>query len=195
MAPAEADQIVAHGFRQVTHIAVGFGAKRAMTLGELRAIRPVDQRYMGKLGNVPAERGVYLALTARIRQVVVAADDMCDAHVVIVHDDGQVIGRRAVATQDDEIIELFVRKAHLAHDMVTNDCFALVRRPKAHNGSHAGRCVGRVAIAPAAVVPDGAAFGPGFFAHLFELCLAGVAVVSIPCAQQLLSDFRVTRHS
>ena len=56
----------------------------------------------------PAERIVDLRLPRRIGQMIVAADDMGDAHVVVVDHDGQHVGRRAVGAQQHQIVEILV---------------------------------------------------------------------------------------
>src|SRR5690606_12635823 len=68
MTPAEAHEIVPHRLRQIAEIAVSFRAKRAMTLGELGAIRTMNERYMRKFRDIPAESRINLALAARIGQ-------------------------------------------------------------------------------------------------------------------------------
>ncbi len=40
--------------------------------------------------------------------MIVAADDMCDTKIRIVHNDGEMIGRVAVRAHDHEIVELAV---------------------------------------------------------------------------------------
>ena len=40
--------------------------------------------------------------------MVVAADDVGDAHVVVVDDDGEHVGRVAVRAQQDEVVEILV---------------------------------------------------------------------------------------
>ena len=50
VAPAEADEIVAQRDRQIAESPVGIDAERAVTLRELRAVRPMDQRDMRHLG-------------------------------------------------------------------------------------------------------------------------------------------------
>ena len=62
MRPAEADQIIAHRRRQIAHRPVGIDAERAVALGQLGAVRPVDQRDMRHDRHVPAERLVDLLL-------------------------------------------------------------------------------------------------------------------------------------
>jgi hypothetical protein len=56
-------------------------------------------------GTVPAERLVDLRLARGVGEVIVAADDVGDAHVVIVDHDGEHVGRRAVGAQQHEIVE------------------------------------------------------------------------------------------
>ena len=82
---------------------------------------------MGEHRHRPVHRIVDLDLPRRVGEMVDTAQYMADAHVVIVDDDGQIIGRRAVAAQDDEIIEVFVLEDDAALDLVVNDGFALVR--------------------------------------------------------------------
>ena len=59
------DQIVAHRLRQVAHGAIGIDAERAVALGQLGAVRAVDQRDVRHHRHVPAERLVDLLLAAR----------------------------------------------------------------------------------------------------------------------------------
>ena len=52
--------------------------------------------------------------------MVVAADHMGDAHVVIVDDDREIVGRRAVGAQDDQIVELRIGDRDLALHVVAD---------------------------------------------------------------------------
>ena len=77
-----------------------------MPLAELRAVGAVDQRdvRIDRLGPAhPADHG---QLAERVVEVIVAADHVRDAHVVIVDHDREHVGRRAVRAQQDEIVEL-----------------------------------------------------------------------------------------
>ena len=69
---------------------------------------------MGESRHGPAQRLIDLGLAEGVVEMVVAADDMGDAHVVIVHHHREIIGRRAVGAQDDEIVELLVGDRDLA---------------------------------------------------------------------------------
>ena len=172
MAPAEAHQIVAQRLRQVAHAAIGLDAERAMTLRELGAVRSVDERDMRHLRHVPAQRLVDLRLAGRVGEVVVAADDMGHVHVVIVDHDGEHVGRRAVGAKQDEIVEILVLPHDPALDLVLDDRLALGRRLEADHRLHAGRRLGRIAVAPAAVIARGRPSRAGGLAHLLELLLA-----------------------
>ena len=50
MAPAQPHQIVAQRLGQIAHGAIGLDAERAMPLGQLGAVRAVDQRNVGHVG-------------------------------------------------------------------------------------------------------------------------------------------------
>ena len=61
---------------------------------------------MRELRQRRAERAEDVDLPRRVVDVVVAADDVRDAHVEVVDDDAEVVGRHAVGAQDHEIVEL-----------------------------------------------------------------------------------------
>src|SRR3712207_7077424 len=54
------------------------------------------------LGHAPAERVVNLLLASGVGEVIVAANDVCDAHIAVVYHDGQHVGRRAVRAQQQD---------------------------------------------------------------------------------------------
>jgi hypothetical protein len=88
-------------------------------LGELGAIGAVDQRDMGIDGLGPAtldriHRMVDRQLAEGVVEVVVAADDMGHAHVVIVDHHREHIGRRAVGAQQDVVVDLDILHRHAA---------------------------------------------------------------------------------
>jgi hypothetical protein len=45
-------------------------------------------------------------LAKGVGEVVVAADDVGDGHVVVVHHHGVQVGRRAVGAEDDHVVQL-----------------------------------------------------------------------------------------
>ena len=129
MAPSEPDQIIAQRRRQISEGAIGIDAERAVAFGEFRAVGPVDQGNVGHAGKVPSQRIVDLLLARGVDQMIVAADDMGDAHVVVVDHDREHVGRIAVAAQQHEVVEVLVLPDHAALNLVLDHGFAGLRRP------------------------------------------------------------------
>src|ERR671910_1711948 len=97
MTPAKTKQIVGNSLRkQAEFVAIGIDAERAVPLGKLCAVGTMDQRYVSvdRLG--PAHGADDRQLPERIVEMVVATDHVRHAHVVIVDDYGQHVGRRSV---------------------------------------------------------------------------------------------------
>ena len=65
-----------------------------------------DHRDVGEDRQRVAEGLVAEHLLRRVRQVVVAADDVGDLHGHVVHDHAEVVGRRAVGPHEDPVVEL-----------------------------------------------------------------------------------------
>ena len=128
VAPAEPHEIVAQRGRQIAHLAVGLDAERAVALRQLGAVGPVDQRHVREDRHLPAHGRVDLRLARGVGQVVDAADDVRDLHVVVVDDDGEIVGRGAVAAQDDEVVELLVGEHDAALHLIVDHGLALARR-------------------------------------------------------------------
>ena len=138
VAPSEPDQVIAQRRRQIAHGAVSIDAKRAMAFREFGAIRSMDQRNVGHVRKLPPQRVIDLLLARGVDQVIVAANDVGDAHVVIVDHDGEHVGRIAVAPQQDEIVEVLVLPHHAALDFVLDHGFAGLRRAQSDRGHRAG---------------------------------------------------------
>ena len=120
--------------------------------------------------------------------MVVAADDMGDAHVVVVDHDRQHVGRRAVAAQQHEVVEILVLPDHAALHLVLDHGLAGLRRAQADGRLDAGRRAGGIAVAPHPVIEAGAALGARFLAHRRQLLRRGVAMIGLAGGQQLLGD-------
>ena len=57
---------------------------------------------------IRAQCANHVDLSRRVVHVVVAADDVGNAHVEIIDDDAEVVSRRAVGARDDEVVQLAV---------------------------------------------------------------------------------------
>ena len=192
VAPAEPREIIAHRVRQIAHGAVGLDTERAMPLGELGAIRPVDQRNMREGRNVPAHGVIELRLPRRVGEVVVAADNMGDAHVVIVDHDGEHVGRRAVRAQQHHVVEVLVGPGDMALHAVCDGGLALARRLEPHgitaypwaNPSTPcrARCRRSRRRAPSFI---------GALAHGGKLLWRRIAAIGLASLQHLVRDLRM----
>jgi hypothetical protein len=79
-----------------------------MALREPPAVFADDEGDVDELGWRPAEEIIQLQLTEGAGQEIVAADDFRHAHCVIIDDDGQLIGGRAVRFGDHKVAELLL---------------------------------------------------------------------------------------
>ncbi len=143
--------------------------------------------------HLPAERVVDLGLPRSVGEMVVAPDDVGHAHIVIVDHHRQHVCRRAVGTQEHEIVEVLVLPYHAALNLIVNRGLAGDRRPQADHRLDPGGGLGGVAVAPTPVIELGATFAPRPLAHLVELLLGGVAAIGLPGGKQLLGHLAVPR--
>ncbi len=148
-----------------------------------------------KDGDVPAHGIVDLRLPRRVREVVVAANDVGDAHVMIVDHDGKHIGRRAVRAQQNHVVEVLVLPRHAALNAILHHRFALARSLQAHGVWCILGPILRAAVAPRAVIAGRAALLHGALAHRGQFFRRRVAAVGFALFQKLKSHLPVPpRH-
>ena len=129
MAPAQTQQIIFHRFwQQAQLVAIGINAQRAVPLRQFRAVSAVNQRDMGINRLWPVHGANQRQLAEGVVQVIIAADHVGHAHVVIVHHHGQHIGGRTVRPQQHEIIQLGIVHRHRALHLIVNGDTAFTRR-------------------------------------------------------------------
>ena len=108
------------------------------TLAELLVIFIRNQRTVHILRNLPAE-GLIETIVLRARaQILVATNDVGDAHQMIVDDIGEIIGRIAVGLDEDHVIELGVIDGDVSVELVVEGRRALGRVVLTDNIWHAG---------------------------------------------------------
>ena len=165
-----------------------------MALGQLGAVVAQDHRQVRILRHGRAQRLEDVDLARGVVDVVVAADDVADLHVPVVHHHAEVVGGRAVAARDDEVVELGIGKLDDALDQVLPRHRAVGRIPEAHHRLHAGRRHRQRLAgfgAPAAVVARLFAACALRLAHRVEFLGAAVAVIGLAAGQHLLEHFLV----
>ena len=132
-----------------------------------------------------------LMLTKRIGQMIVAANNVRDRHVDVVHHHGQHVGRRAVGAQQDHVVELRVGDAHIALHEIRQHGLPLLGGLEPNDGLHAGGGVLGIAVAPTAVIADGLTRGFLRLAHGGEFFRRRIAAISFALGEQLLRHFAV----
>ena len=117
-APAQEGEEVDHRLRQVALLAVGGDRRLRLALAHLRAVGIQDQRDVPEARLAVAERPDQGDVLGRVRDVVLAADDVADLHLLVVDHDHEVVQRRAIGAHDDEVAEQAVVELDLAADQV-----------------------------------------------------------------------------
>ena len=152
---------------------------------------------MGEGGHVEPERLVDEDLARGVGQVVVAADDVRDAHVRVVAHHGEVVGGAFVGAHDDHVVHHVGREAHVAvHGVVELDGAAALGHAQAPHvglaGLDARGRLGGVEVAAGAVVARVAALvllGRGALG--VQLLLRAEAGVDAPALAQALERLGV----
>ena len=147
---------------------------------------------MGELGHGRTQGLVDHDLTRGVGEVVVAADDVRDAHGGVVHHGGEVVGGRAVRADDHEVVELLGVKHHVSvHGVVDVDVAAVLGHLDAQHvglaGVHARTGLGGVDVTATALVAlEGVLAGTGRLAVGLELLRRAEAGVGAALGEQAL---------
>src|SRR5215210_254716 len=150
-----------------------------MALGQLGAVRPMDQRNVGHHRHGPAKRVIDVLLTSRVVEVIVTANDVGHAHIVVVDNDSKHVGRGAIRSEQYEIIEVLVLPHDAALDLILDHGLARERRLQTDYWLDTRRRLSWIAVTPASVVAHGAAFALCRFAHLSEFLRTGIATIRL----------------
>ena len=142
-----------------------------MSFREFGAVSPMNKGNMGKGGRLPIERLVNMRLARGIGEMIIAADNICNAHIMIVHNNSQHIGWRAVRAQQHKIINILIWEHNASLHGVIDNCFAFQGRFETDDRRDIGRRLAWIAVAPATVIAGRAFFRARNFAHLIEFAL------------------------
>ena len=155
--PAQEGQVVDEGVGVVAGVAVLLHGRGAVALAELLAVRAQDHGDVRERGGRGAQGLVHHDLARGVGQVVVAADDVGDAHHGVVHHGREVVGGGAVGAEDDEVVQRVRLERDVAVDGVVHHNVAAVQRHLDADGVrlagvHAALRLGRVDVAARALV-------------------------------------------
>src|SRR5919106_935738 len=131
VAPAEKREVVHERRRNVAVAAELLHGDGAVPLRELAPVHAEDVRHVRVRRRVGAQGLEEEDLLRRVRDVVLAADDVRDAGIGVVHRRGEVVRRRPVAPEEDEVLDALVRHLDPAFHDVVPGRRAFVRRAQA----------------------------------------------------------------
>ena len=140
-----------------------------MPFGELGAVCTMHQRNMREDRQVPAHGGIDLCLSRGIGEMIDAADHMRDAHVVIIDDDGEIVDRRAIRSQNDHVVEVLVRHHNAALHLIFYHRLTVALGFQPNHRLDAGGRGLRVGIAPWTDDDQRPFLGFGFGTHGSQL--------------------------
>ena len=92
--PAEEREVVDQRLGDEAFVDVGVDRGLALALAHLRAVRVEDERQVREARHVVAQRSEQEDVLGRVREVVLAADDVGHLHRRVVDDDREVVQRR-----------------------------------------------------------------------------------------------------
>ena len=134
-------------------------------------------------------------LAEGVVEMVVAADDVRHAHVVIVHDHREHIGGGAIGAQQDIIVEFARIDGDVTLDLIGNRHLARLRGLQPHDIGRARRGFTRIAVAPAAVIAHRQLLLALLGAHRLQLLRGGEALVSLAHIEQLVRNLGMARRA
>ena len=177
--------------RQVTGIAVLHDIGGTGALGQLGTLFVEDHRQVGERRHVCADGTVDIDLARRVVDVVIATHHIGDAHVDVVHDHGEVVGRVAVRAEDHQVVEFAVGDLDATLDLVFPHHRSVLRilQPDHAIGIFAPRLI---ALTVGAVVTRFPAGSHRCFAHRIKFCPRLVGVVGLALGHELLGHFAIT---
>lgn len=134
-----------------------------------------------------------MLLPRGVGEMIVAANDVSHAHVVIVDHHRQHVGRVAVGAQQHQVVQVLVLPDHAALHLILDHGLAGQRRLEPDHRRDAGGRFGRIAVAPQAVVEAGTALGACLLAHRGHFLQRRIAAIGLAFGKQLLGDLAVAR--
>jgi len=111
---------------------------------------------------------------------------------MVVDDDSEHVGRRAIRAKQHKVIEVFVLPDHAALDLIVDDSFAGERSLEPNHRPGPDRRILGLAVTAAAVIEAIAPFGPRFFAHGSQLFGTAVAMVGMARCKELFGNLTMT---
>ena len=148
---------------------------------------------MGEFRHWRAQSLIHEDLARRVVDMIVAADHVGDAHVDVIHHHHEVVGRRAVGTLDDDVVQFGDIHRHRTLNEIIEGYRSLVGGTEPHHIGHSFGMIG--SLAAGAVVFGLAPLLHCQFALGVQLLRRAVATVGLALVQQLLHLGAVQIHA
>ena len=193
---AEQGEEVEQRLGEETLLLIPLERGRVLALADLRLVGVAQQADVDVFGRREAELLVEPDVLGQRVEPLLGADDMADAHEVVVDHRREVVGRPAIALEQNLVIDVPPRLHHrlLAQTVAVNE-LAVERRLHPHDIRFAGigarLRLGRVVAAVTPVVHDRLVVRPLALLHLLQLTGGGEAVVRIALGDELVGVFPV----
>ena len=148
---------------------------------------------MRKCWQRSADRFVQVNLSRSVVNVVGTANDMADLHVKVIDHNSEVVGRNAVATHNDEVIEFGIRNTDRTINRIVPCHNAVVRITEADHRSDTGRnfFTDRVFRTPAPVITGFFTTVLLFFTQLIKLFFCCVVFVCQASFEQVVGNLTI----
>src|ERR671910_728149 len=124
---AEEREVVEERLGQVAPLREVLDARRAVALAEFLLVWPEDLGDVGEGRERVAQGLVDQDLARRVREVVVAPDDVAYLHLRVVEGGGEVVGRGVCGLHKHEVLQVGVLEGDGATDHVLHNGLALAR--------------------------------------------------------------------
>ena len=128
-----------------------------MALGELLAVRTQNHGDMSEGWNRCAQSLVHHNLTRSVGQVVIATNDVSNAHASVINNGGKVVSWGTVRTEDDKVIKLASIKGYVTVNSVVDNDIAAVQRDFDADGIrlasiNSALCFGRINVSAGTLI-------------------------------------------
>jgi hypothetical protein len=164
-----------------------------MALGEFCSVCAMDQRDVRVDRLFPSHGADQHQLAERVVEMVIAANNVGDAHVMIIDHDRQHVGGRPVRAQQHKIVQLGIVHGDITLHQIGDCHAAFFGSLEPHDIGRSGGRFGRIAVAPAAIIAHRQLFLTLFSAHRFQFFGSGEAFIRMAVGEQVSRDFGMAR--
>ena len=107
-------------------------------LGELVMVFIGDQRTVDIFRDLPAKRLIQTVVLGSGGNILIAPDDMSDAHQMVIHHVGEIIGRETVGLDEDHVVQFFVFHSDIPVELVVEGRCTFLRVVLTDDIGHTG---------------------------------------------------------